>query len=480
MIHRELLINGVFVGGNGDPKMGTTVLTDPYNGSIVGSAPIASESYVEEAVQGAQEAFSRFKSSSLEFRRDLLEQIADRIQANREELVDLLAHEVGKPIRWGRAEVIRCEITFRLAASLCKRLGRESIDLGPDDRKNCYDVSVSRFPIGPVLAIVPYNWPLNLSAHKIAPALACGNSVVLKSSQLAPLTTLTLARLIHESGCPQGVLNAVSCEDELSRKLSQDSRFSMVSFTGSVKVGWQIRKESSARKITLELGSDCSVLMMPGCDYKAAALAVANSAYGYAGQVCISAQHLLVHKAIWPEVREAMTEATANTVSGNPVDDETVCGPVIHDDAAERIMEWIAEAEEGGASILAGGNRIGRVVEPTLLEDVPKDCRLATEEVFGPVLCMRPVDSLDEGLAFINQSKFGIHASIFSEDQRDIEQTFQELDVSGLIVNDSPTVRFDSMPYGGQKQSGVGREGVWSSMLDMSETKTLVSKHLQH
>ncbi|HZH97714.1 MAG TPA: aldehyde dehydrogenase family protein, partial [Fimbriimonadaceae bacterium] len=352
--------------------------------------------------------------------------------------------------------------------------GCEALPVDYDPRGSGYTCRVERFPIGVVFGIVPYNWPYNLAAHKLAPALAVGNTVVLKPSSTACLSTLTLARIIQEAGCPAGVVNAVPCPSSIVEKALNDPRIAMLSFTGSPPVGWKLKGLLPEKRVSLELGGDASAIVAPDADLDWATTRIVQGAYGYAGQICIAIQHVLVHESIYTDMRERLVRATTECSWGDPELEETVCGPVINSDAADKVEAWRDEAVAAGAVVIAGGERRGNTVQPTLLEGVPCSVKLANEEVFGPLLTLAPYRDLDEALARVNSSDYGIQAGIFTRDLSVAERAFRELEVGGVIVNDYPTLRFDSMPYGGVKRSGFGREGVRYAMDEMTELKTLV------
>lgn len=476
MIHRELLIAGEFVGPSDLKPDQFAEIRSPYDDHVVGHTVVAGIAEAESAIEAAVSALQSWRFSTVDERQSLLQTIAADVRANRKALADLLVEEIGKPIVWAEGEVARLALTFDLAAKELNTWDRRALPLDFDARGEDYRCFVQRFPVGPVLAIVPYNWPYNLAAHKIAPALAVGCSVILKASPLAPLSTLTLAKLIHEAGCPPGVLNSLNCDAATSERLATDSRIPAVSFTGSVSVGWHLKELLPEKKVTLELGGDASAIICNTADVDRAVDRLVASAYGYAGQVCISAQHALVEESVYEPLRSKLIELSEACPFGDPALRETVCGPLISSAAADRVMDWIAEAEASGARVIAGGNRIGNIIEPTLLESVPPTVRLGCEEVFGPVLTLEPVQSLDAAIARVNASRYGIHASLFTKNRDDVERAFESLEVGGLIVNDFPTLRFDNMPYGGVKRSGFGREGVRSAMLEFSEPKVLLER----
>jgi acyl-CoA reductase-like NAD-dependent aldehyde dehydrogenase len=474
MIHRELLIDGMLIGGPCDNSVGKVVVRAPYDGQVVGTAAEAGPYEVEHAVGAAHAAFASWRRSPRHQRQALLRRVAALVRERRDDLVDLLTREVGKPVTWSRGEVTRLAVTFDLAADLVSGYGVEQMPVDFDVRGEGHRCLVERFPVGPVLAIVPYNWPFNLAAHKIAPALAAGCTVVLKPSHQAPISTLTLARLIHDAGCPPGVLNAVFCAPELAEKMATDPRIAMVSFTGSPAVGWHLKKLLAEKRVSLELGGDATAIVCEDADLDWAAARCTAGGYGYAGQVCIAVQHVLVQRGVYEGAREKLIAATKACPYGDPSLPETVCGPLITSEAAAKVTEWIHEAVDAGATVLAGGKREGTLIPPTLLENVPPHTRLACEEVFGPVLTLAPFDTLDEAIEKVNASRYGIQCGVFTHDLRVVEKAFQEIETGGIVVNDYPTLRVDNMPYGGVKRSGFGREGVRYAMDEMTEPKTML------
>ncbi len=476
MLHREMLIDGHFIGGPCDQTTGKEIVRNPYDGSVVGTVAEGGWNDVNAAIAAAKDAFAQYRKSSGAERSALLSRIAQEVRNRSAELTDLLVAEIGKPVIWATGEVSRLSITFDLAAQEALTWNEEDQDFSFDPRGKDYSGTFRRFPIGPILCIVPYNWPFNLTAHKLAPALAAGNTIILKPSPLAPLSTMTLARIIHECGCPPGVLNCVNIAAPLAEKAVRDPRVKMVSFTGSPKVGWHLKQLCWDKKVLLELGGDASVIVMPDADLDWAASRTALSAYGYAGQVCISAQHCYIHASVYEPFKEKLNQATQSCIFGDPAKEETVCGPLINEQAVDRVISWVDEAEAAGATVLVRGERRGNVLGPTLIENVPSDIPLGCEEVFGPVLTLSPFDEIAEAFEKVNASKYGIHASVFTENEAIAEQAYQELQVGGVIVNEFPTLRFDNMPYGGVKESGFGREGVRFAMEEMSELKAKVKR----
>jgi acyl-CoA reductase-like NAD-dependent aldehyde dehydrogenase len=478
MVHAELLIDGMFVGGPCDQSIGKGVIRAPFDGAIVGTAAEGGQPELRAAVDAAASAFDSWRRSPRHARQALLENISGLVRERADELAELLSREVGKPIVWSRAEVVRLALTFDFAAQALSDWGIDAIAVDLDPRGEGMRCVVERFPIGPIFCIVPYNWPFNLAAHKIAPALATGNTVILKPSPLAPLSTLALARLIHEAGCPPGVVNAWNGRPEIAEGvLIEDKRIRMLSFTGSAAVGWKLKSLLPDRKVVLELGGNASAIVHKDADLEWAVSRLVSGGYGYAGQVCISVQHVLAHEQIADALEERLIDATNVCPTGDPLNERTVCGPLVSDGAADRVHQIVNEAVAAGARVLAGGGREGRILAPTFLTDVPPGCRLDAEEVFGPVLTLRRYRKVEEAVAHVNRSAYGIQAGVFTRDSGVAEFCFRNLEVGGVIVDDYPTLRFDNFPYGGVKRSGVGREGVRFAMDEMTEPRTLLMRN---
>jgi len=475
-MHTEMLIDGCFVGGPCDQSIGKQVIRSPFDGRIVGTAAEGGWTELRACIDAANHAFQTWRNASKQDRQTLLRRIAELVRERESELAELLCAEVGKPITASLGEVARLAITFDHAAALLEDYGHESLSLESDPRGASYSCVVERFPRGVIFCIVPYNWPFNLAAHKIAPALATANTVIVKPSPLAPLTTMSLVRLIHEAGCPEGVINLWNGPAPVAQKGLADQRIRMLSFTGSAEVGWKLKQLVTDRPVVLELGGDASAIIFDDADLDWATQRIALGAYSYAGQICISIQHVRVQEAVYEEVKLKLIQATLACPFGDPTLPETVCGPLITDEAAEKVEAMLSEAISGGATVLAGGQRQSRMFSPTLVENVPSDCRLAREEVFGPILTLSPFQHLTDAIQAVNASDYGIQTGIFTQSPTIAEMAYRDLEVGGVIINDFPTLRFDCMPYGGVKKSGFGREGVRCSMDEMTEPKTRLTK----
>jgi acyl-CoA reductase-like NAD-dependent aldehyde dehydrogenase len=473
-MHGELLINGFFVGGPCDSSVGKAIARSPWDGSVVGTYAEGGLSEARTAIECAHTAFQTWRRSPRHERVRLLRRAAQLVHERESELADLACKEIGKPIRWARAEVSRLRLTFELAANELQDFGLERLPADLDPRGEDARLTVERVPRGVVFCVVPYNWPYNLAAHKIAPALATGNTVMVKPSGQAALCTLALCRILHEAGFPPGTVNAVAMPASIAERALAHPLVAAISFTGSPQVGWKLKEKFWNRHVTLELGSDSQAIVLEDADLDWAARRCAEGAYGYAGQVCISVQHVRVARRVFEDFRERFVAATQATACGNPAQEETVCGPLISSSAADRFEEAVEEAVAGGAKVLVRGVRQGNMVPPVLLEDVPAGCRLAKEEAFGPVACLSAFDSDEEAISKHNASAYGIHTGLFTDSLARAEYFYQNLETGGLIVNDYPTLRLDHMPYGGVKQSGFGREGIRYAMEELTEPKSLL------
>jgi acyl-CoA reductase-like NAD-dependent aldehyde dehydrogenase len=478
MYHRSLYIHSLFSDGAEGEEASQQVVRSPYDESVLGTAAQAGPREIELSVSSAETAFKSWQWSTHRDRQVLLRNIARLIQENVEELRVLMAREIGKPIAIAQLELDRAITTFELCADLLSSYGGEWIPADVDRRGKDYHLVAERFPIGPILGIVPYNWPINLTAHKIGPAISTGNTIIIKCSPFAPLTTLTLGQLIHQAGCPAGVINIVNCSNELAERMARDERVPIVSFTGSAKVGWHLKGLLPEKRVILELGNNSASIVHEDANLELAIQKNVFGAFAYAGQSCISVQHIYAHEAIYDAFKERLIEATKACLYGDPEKTEVVCGPLVSSEAADRVSQWVQEAEEKGASILVRGKRTKNLIGPTLVENSPADALLSQEEVFGPVVTLEAYNDLDQVIEKINASKYGIHTGLFTNDLRIVSRVFKKLHTGGLIVNDAPTMRLDIMPYGGVKKSGFGREGIRYAFDEYTQIKALLT-HLQ-
>jgi glyceraldehyde-3-phosphate dehydrogenase (NADP+) len=449
-------------------------VVNPWDGSLVAEVAVAGKPEMERAAAAATEAFPAYRKAGNHFRIDLLHTIAAGLRRRRDEMASLIVAEAGKPITLAEGEVDRAINTFRLAAEEAGRIGGEVIplDLQPDAEGRLG--LTSRFPRGVIAAVTPFNFPLNLVAHKVAPALAAGNTLVLKPAPQAPLSALLLGEISREAGLPPGVLNVIPAGAEVSASLVADRRVRMVSFTGSADVGWGIAARAGKKKVLLELGGNASAVVEPDADLEFAAKRIAFGSFAYSGQICISVQHILVHADIFDRFKELLLAAVGGLAVGDPRDRSTAVGPMISGEAAERVMEWIGEAREGGAELLCGGRRKESVVEPTLLQGTEAEMKVGCREVFGPVATLDAYPSFEEALARVDSTVYGLQAGVFTASLRRAFEAFRQIEVGGVIINDFPTFRVDHMPYGGVKESGLGREGVRYAIEEMTESRLLV------
>ena len=448
---------------------------DKYSGELLSQVTLASDIEVERAVASSKAAFDSFKKSSAGERHELLKALKDKLEQHHEAFSQLLSREAGKPIGYARGEISRCLATLEFAAEEARRIGGEVIpmDFAAATGKRAI---TSLFPIGPVIGISPFNFPLNLALHKIAPAIAAGCSIIIKPSPYAPLTLLAFASLMEEVGLPKGLVNIVCCSNQLSEKMVRDERFKAFSFTGSPTVGWMLKEKAGKKKVQLELGGDAAVIIDDSADLEKAAKQVAIGAYLYAGQICISTQRIYVQKSIEEKFEKLLIEEIKNLPCGDPQDEKTQVGPLIDPIHFERIKVLIHEAKDQGAKVLIGGNgdESKNLFYPTLLKDVSHQCRVCQEEAFGPVAVMASFEKFEDCLKEVNESRFGLQAGVFTNRLDHMRRSFEELEVGGLMINNIPGFRIDHMPYGGIKDSGLGREGLRYSIEEFSEPKLLV------
>jgi aldehyde dehydrogenase (NAD+) len=402
--------------------------------------------------------------------------ISEGIEKEAEAFARLIAEEVKKPLKEARREVARAVFCFRWASEEAKRFVGEVLPLDLDAGSEGRLALTRRFPRGPALLITPFNFPLNLVAHKVAPAIAVGTPFVLKPAPQAPRTALKLAKLILDAGWPRDCMAVVSAPIEAAEALARDERFGVLSFTGSAKVGWYLKSVAGKKHVVLELGGNAGVIVAGDSDIPWAAARTAWGAFYYSGQVCISVQRILVEAAVYEPFKKLLLKNISELKAGDPMDEATDIGPLISEEAAARVSEWIKEAVSGGGRLLCGGKRSGDRIEPTLVEDAPASCKLSCEEAFGPVATIEKVDSRQVALDKLAEGSYGLQAGIFTNDLGAVFRSWGRLPVGGLIVNDIPAYRSDAMPYGGVKDSGTGREGVRYAMEEFTELRTLVLK----
>lgn len=472
--HRSAnLINGNWCG-EGDGTFNTVV--DKYHGTELAKLPHATEAQMEEAIAAGYASRDVLRRMSAGERSAKLEALAALLVKHEAELADLIVQEGGKPIGYAKTEIARCITTVRTAAAEALRFGGEvtPMDFGAGVGRTAF---TKRFPIGVIAAITPFNFPLNLVLHKVAPAMAVGCPVVLKPAPQAPLSALVLGRLLQEIGWPTGAFHVLMASVPVSEKLVKDERVAMLSFTGSDKVGWHLKNICGKKKLALELGGNASAIVDEGVDLAATAKTVAMGANLYAGQTCISTQRIYVVKPVFAQFRDLLVKEFNALKAGDPSDASITVGPIIDKTHFERISGWVDEAVKSGAHVLAGGKPVDasrNVFAATLLTGTKSTMKVSCAEVFGPVTIIEEVADFNEAIARVNDSTYGLQAGVFTPSIARMKQAHDELEVGGIILNNVPGFRIDSMPYGGIKDSGLGREGVKYAMEEMSEPRLLV------
>ena len=464
---------GLFIDGNWIEEGAASEIKSPYDGSRVGIVSLAGPRQIEHAIAACSRAFQLTRKLPAFERQKILRSITSKIAERREQFARTMALEAGKPIKTARAEVDRAIFTFSVAAEEAGRVGGEFLPLDLQEFTAGRWGIVRRFPVGPIAAITPFNFPLNLVAHKVAPAIACGCSIVLKPAPQTPLTALLLAETVHESGWPAGALNVIPTTNEDAALIVSDDRLKMLSFTGSSLVGWKLKANAGKKKVVLELGGNAAAIVHHDADLDFAAERCAVAGFSYSGQSCISVQRILVHKSVFDTFLQKFVERTKKLKPGDPLDESTDIGPLIRETDAERAANWVQEAVGSGARLVIGGGRKGSVVEPTVLTNTRAEMKVNCEEVFAPVKTVEAYEDFGEALARVNRSPYGLQAGLFTNDARLIFRAYDELEVGGLIVGDVPTFRIDHMPYGGVKDSGLGREGLRYAIEEMTEPKLL-------
>lgn len=464
----------IFVGGDWEVSDDQLTVHEAGGGPPVTSTYRASKEQYERAVAAAVEAFESTRKMASFERGEILRSIAEGILRERDELARLLALEAGKPLRDSRTEVERTALAFRISAEEAERIGGEVMPLDLIETARGRWGITRHMPLGPVAAITPFNVPLSLAAHKLGPAIAAGNTIVLKPPSQVPGTLLGLARIIEKSGVVPGSVSVMPMSRDLGNRMVEDPRFRLLTFTGSSSAGWGMRARAGTKKVALELGGNAGLIVDETADAHHAAERTVRGAFKHAGQLCISVQRIFVHRTKMDEFVDPLVEGAAALRVGHPLEESVDLGPMITKSAADEFMEWLAEAESLGGKILEGGERDGAYVRPTVVVDVPREARLCAEEAFAPVVVLTPFDEFDEAVAAVNDSDYGLQAGVFTNDFQRAWAAFEDLDVGGIVVNDIPTFRVDNMPYGGNKSSGLGREGIKFALEHMTELRLMV------
>ena len=465
---------GFYLNGDWVTHGREAVVTSPYDRSVVAVVSEADRDHVEVAIDSAVRAFAVTRKMPSYQRAAILRKITDGIGARREEFARTICQEAGKPIKTARIEVERAINTFQIAAEESTRIYGEYLPLDTLESTAGKWGLVRRFPLGPVFAITPFNFPLNLVAHKVAPAIAAGCPLILKPAPQTPVSSLLLAEIVHESGWPEGAFAVMPLSNDNAALLVADDRIKLLTFTGSAAVGWQLKSRAGKKRVTLELGGNAGVIVHSDADLAHAAQRCVAGGFSYAGQTCISVQRILVHRAVFDKFMGLLLEGVRKLKIGDPMQETTDVPPVIREQDAVRIVEWIEEAVMGGAKLLCGGKRLGSIVEPAVLTGSLPGMRVNCAEIFGPVVTVEPYVEFRDALGQLNDSAYGLQAGVLTRDAVLIQMAFEELEVGGIIVGDVPSFRVDQMPYGGVKDSGLGREGLRYSIEDMTERKLLV------
>lgn len=446
----------------------------PYSGDVIGIAHVAGAAELEQATQAAVHALETTRRMPAHRRASILRQVSDTIRERAEAFAHLVASEAGKPLKQARAEVQRSIFTFAQAAEEASRTEGEALTLDAAPGGEGRQGIVRRFPIGPVAAITPFNFPLNLVAHKLAPAIAAGCPVVLKPAPATPLTALRLAAVIHEAGWPAGALSVLPLEVADAAPLVEDERFKLLSFTGSAAVGWHLKARAGRKRVVLELGGNAPVIIHRDADLERAVARLEPGGFSYAGQSCISVQRIYVQSAVYHAFLNRLLPRVQALKVGDPLDENTDLSALINLQAAERVAAWLDEARAAGAQIVAGGGVRGSIVEPTVITGAGPELQVNCREIFAPVVTVQPYDAFADALAAANNSDYGLQAGVFTNSIDLAWQAYDTLEVGGVLINDVPTWRVDHMPYGGIKQSGFGREGLKYAIEEMTEPRLLV------
>ena len=462
------------VAGEWRTSSETFEVESPYDGALVATVCSPSDRDTEDAVAAAHSAFDETRRLPLHERADALMHISDRIGERAEEVAELIAREGGKPFKWAVVEAARARSTFRWAAEECRREGGEMMRFDTEESLGSRIGLIRRFPLGPVLAITPFNFPVNLVAHKVAPAFAVGAPVVVKPATKTPLGALFLAELFMETDLPRGMFSVLPIGGSKAGEIAGDERFKKISFTGSSEVGWGLRGADPKKVVTLELGGNAGVIVHSDADLQKAAERIAFGGFYQAGQSCISVQRVLVHESIQKEFTDKLIAEVGNLKTGDPMDPETEVGPLIDHDSLERVAAWVDEAVQAGAEILVGGKREDPFYMPTVLARTERDMKVRQEEIFGPVITIGSYSDFDDAISLANETRYGLQAGLFTSDVQLIFKAHRELEVGGLVVNDVSSFRADQMPYGGTKDSGTGREGLRWAMAEMTEPRVLI------
>jgi acyl-CoA reductase-like NAD-dependent aldehyde dehydrogenase len=449
-------------------------VTNKYTGENATSVAMADADVIDQAIAAAEKSQPALTAMKPYERQNILNHCVKRFEERFEELAYALCIEAGKPIKDSRGEVTRLIDTFRIAAEESVRIKGEVMNLEVTPRARGYQGMYKKVPIGPCSFISPFNFPLNLAAHKVAPALAVGCAFVLKPASRTPLGALIMGEILAETDLPEGAFSILPCSRDGADLFTTDDRFKLLSFTGSPSVGWDLKARAGKKPVILELGGNAGCIVDHDTDLDDAIERIVFGAYYQSGQSCISVQRILVHESIYADFKQRYVEKVSNLVHGDPLNEDTFIGPMISESEASRLDGWIQEAKQQGASVLCGGQRNGTMLQATILENVPHDAKVNCDEAFGPVSVIAPFSDFDAALEEVNNSQFGLQAGVFTRDIYKAHKAWDVLDVGGVVIGDVPSWRVDNMPYGGVKESGIGREGIRFAIEDMTEIRLMV------
>jgi acyl-CoA reductase-like NAD-dependent aldehyde dehydrogenase len=473
MTVRPFLVNGEWRTGSEGLEV-----RSPYDDSVVAEVGVPGPDDVEEAIATAAETFPESSRLPVHARAEALDHVSRRLGETIQENAELIAKEGGKPLKWATVEATRAVSTFRWASEVLRRGDDELVRLDTEASLGSRVGLIRRFPYGPVLGITPFNFPLNLVAHKVAPSLAVGAPIVVKPASATPLGSLRLAELFDETDLPHGMFQVLPVSSKVADGMARDERFRKISFTGSSDIGWYLKGLDPKKRVTLELGGNAGVIVHSDADLDLAAQRVAFGGYYQAGQSCISVQRVLVQSEVYEDFAARLVKQVESLKVGDPMDPTVDVGPVIQKSEVGRIDSWVQEAVTQGATVLTGGKAEEPFFSPTLIADVKPDMKVCREEIFGPVVTISPYQTFEDAIATVNDSRFGLQAGVFTNDINRAFQAHRDIEVGGLIVNDVSAFRADQMPYGGSKDSGFGREGLRYAMEEMTEPRIMVLSHV--
>jgi glyceraldehyde-3-phosphate dehydrogenase (NADP+) len=464
----------IYVGGNFTTTNQPLKVLNSFNNETFATTYQAGTQDLEESIQCAYSVREELRNMPLYQRHEILSQIAAEIRTNRTRLAPVLAQEACKPLKYALAEIDRSYYTFLAASEEARRLPGEFVPIEWTRAGNRKEGLLKYFPIGLIAGIAPFNFPMNLAVHKIAPAIASGNPIILKPARATPLSTLELAKIIDKTALPKGALSILPMDREAGNQLVTDERFKLLTFTGSPQVGWKMKKDAGKKKVILELGGNAGVIVTETADTESAVQKCITGSFAYSGQVCIHVQRIYVHYTIYDSFIEQFLALTRNLKYGDPLDEKTDISSMIDEENAIRVEEWVTEAQSGGAVVLTGGHRFGTYFEPTVITNTEKSMKVSCLEVFGPVTIVEKYTSFDEAVKQVNDSEYGLQAGVFTNNIKEMNFAFDQLEVGGVMINETSSFRVDHMPYGGIKESGLGREGIKYAMIEMMEPKLLV------